>query len=156
MKVGIPREVKNHEYRVAITPSGVRELVSHGHEVYVEKDAGVGSQLADVHPPMRDRLGGVHDHERARGVGAVDQLMQGGGLFAGHAADFFDRLDVVRMAGVREQSLEVNGGRTGESEGQRRAIGIVRIDADAVVAAVDLEEDVENDSLRGVKLFYRA
>jgi alanine dehydrogenase len=47
MKVGIPREVKNHEYRVAITPSGVRELVSHGHEVYVEKDAGVGSQLAD-------------------------------------------------------------------------------------------------------------
>jgi alanine dehydrogenase len=47
MKVGIPREVKNHEYRVAITPSGVRELVSHGHEVYLEKDAGVGSQLTD-------------------------------------------------------------------------------------------------------------
>src|SRR5580658_6315091 len=47
MKVGIPREVKNHEYRVAITPPGVRELVSHGHEVYLEKDAGAGSQLAD-------------------------------------------------------------------------------------------------------------
>jgi alanine dehydrogenase len=47
MKVGIPREVKNHEYRVAITPAGVRELTTHGHEVYLEKDAGVGSQLAD-------------------------------------------------------------------------------------------------------------
>ncbi len=47
MKVGIPREVKVHEYRVAITPAGVRELVSHGHEVFLEKDAGVGSQLAD-------------------------------------------------------------------------------------------------------------
>src|SRR5580704_2164820 len=47
MKVGIPREVKNHEYRVAITPAGVRELASHGHDVYLEKDAGVGSQLAD-------------------------------------------------------------------------------------------------------------
>src|SRR6202034_1556743 len=47
MKVGIPREVKNHEYRVAITPAGTRELVSHGHEVYLEKDAGAGSQLAD-------------------------------------------------------------------------------------------------------------
>src|ERR1700748_1778793 len=47
MKVGIPREVKNHEYRVAITPSGVRELVSHGHEVYLEEGAGAGSQLAD-------------------------------------------------------------------------------------------------------------
>jgi alanine dehydrogenase len=47
MKIGIPREVKNHEYRVAITPSGVHELVRNGHEVYVEKDAGIGSSLPD-------------------------------------------------------------------------------------------------------------
>jgi alanine dehydrogenase len=47
MKVGIPREVKNHEYRVAITPAGVRELTSHGHEVFLEKDAGAGSELGD-------------------------------------------------------------------------------------------------------------
>jgi alanine dehydrogenase len=47
MKVGIPREVKNHEYRVAITPAGVRELAAHGHEVYLEKDAGAGSSLSD-------------------------------------------------------------------------------------------------------------
>ena len=47
MKVGVPKEVKNHEYRVAITPIGVHELVSHGHQVYVEKDAGVGSSITD-------------------------------------------------------------------------------------------------------------
>ena len=47
MRVGIPREVKDNEYRVAITPSGVKELVSHGHEVAVEKDAGVGSSIPD-------------------------------------------------------------------------------------------------------------
>src|ERR1700727_2451083 len=47
MKVVPPREVKNHEYRVAITPAGVRELTGHGHEVYLEKDAGAGSQFAD-------------------------------------------------------------------------------------------------------------
>ena len=47
MKVGIPREVKNHEYRVAITPAGVFELVRHGHEVVVEHDAGVGSSITD-------------------------------------------------------------------------------------------------------------
>src|SRR6202012_3122673 len=47
MKVGIPREVKNHEYRVAITPAGVRELASHGHQVFVEKGAGDGSALTD-------------------------------------------------------------------------------------------------------------
>jgi alanine dehydrogenase len=47
VKVGIPREVKNHEYRVAITPAGVKELVSHGHEVFVETDAGVGSSITN-------------------------------------------------------------------------------------------------------------
>jgi len=47
MRVGIPREVKNHEYRVAITPAGVRELASHGHQVYLEQGAGAGSQLTD-------------------------------------------------------------------------------------------------------------
>jgi alanine dehydrogenase len=46
-KVGIPREVKDHEYRVAITPAGVNELVSNGHTVYVEKEAGVGSSIPD-------------------------------------------------------------------------------------------------------------
>ncbi|GAA6527937.1 alanine dehydrogenase [Intrasporangium sp. DVR] len=45
MKVGIPREVKNHEYRVAITPSGVHELVRNGHDVFVERDAGRGSSI---------------------------------------------------------------------------------------------------------------
>ncbi|GAA1988141.1 alanine dehydrogenase [Kitasatospora viridis] len=44
-KVGIPREVKNHEYRVAITPAGVHELVRNGHEVYIEDGAGIGSSI---------------------------------------------------------------------------------------------------------------
>lgn len=47
MKIGVPREVKNHEYRVAITPIGVHELVARGHEVVVERGAGVGSQIDD-------------------------------------------------------------------------------------------------------------
>ena len=47
MKIGVPKEVKNHEYRVALTPVGVHELTEHGHEVYVEKDAGAGSQIRD-------------------------------------------------------------------------------------------------------------
>ncbi|HEY9474240.1 MAG TPA: alanine dehydrogenase, partial [Mycobacteriales bacterium] len=47
MKVGIPREIKDHEYRVAITPAGVKELVSAGHQVFVEKDAGGGSSIPD-------------------------------------------------------------------------------------------------------------
>ncbi|MBO4208309.1 alanine dehydrogenase [Micromonospora echinofusca] len=47
MKVGIPREVKNHEYRVAITPAGVNEFVRSGHQVFVESGAGVGSSITD-------------------------------------------------------------------------------------------------------------
>jgi alanine dehydrogenase len=48
VKVGIPREVKNHEYRVAITPAGVHELVRQGHDVVVERAAGVGSSIPDA------------------------------------------------------------------------------------------------------------
>jgi alanine dehydrogenase len=47
MKVGVPTEVKTDEYRVALTPAGVRELVDAGHEVYVQSGAGEGSALAD-------------------------------------------------------------------------------------------------------------
>ena len=47
MKVGIPREIKNHEYRVAITPAGVMELKRNGHEVFIEKDAGLGSSITN-------------------------------------------------------------------------------------------------------------
>jgi len=47
MKVGVPREIKNREYRVAITPAGVHELVRNGHEVVIEAGAGAGSSLPD-------------------------------------------------------------------------------------------------------------
>ncbi|MFN2586541.1 MAG: alanine dehydrogenase [Actinomycetota bacterium] len=48
MRVGIPRELKDNEYRVAITPAGVRELVVSGHDVYVEHDAGRGSSITNA------------------------------------------------------------------------------------------------------------
>jgi alanine dehydrogenase len=48
MKVGVPKELKNHEYRVAITPSGVHELVRAGHQVLIEQDAGTGSAIPDA------------------------------------------------------------------------------------------------------------
>lgn len=47
MRIGVPKEVKNHEYRVAITPVGVHELVAHGHEVHVQAGAGTGSGILD-------------------------------------------------------------------------------------------------------------
>ena len=47
MHIGIPREIKNHEYRVALTPEGARELVHAGHAVSVETGAGIGSGFAD-------------------------------------------------------------------------------------------------------------
>ncbi len=47
MRIGVPRELKNHEYRVAATPAGVYELTSHGHDVVVERGAGIGSSISD-------------------------------------------------------------------------------------------------------------
>ena len=48
MRVGVPKEIKNHEYRVGLIPSSVRELVHHGHEVWVEQGAGNGAGLSDA------------------------------------------------------------------------------------------------------------
>jgi alanine dehydrogenase len=47
MKVGVPAEIKTDEYRVALTPSGVRELSDAGHQVFVQSGAGDGSSIAD-------------------------------------------------------------------------------------------------------------
>ncbi|MHB1852616.1 MAG: alanine dehydrogenase, partial [Acidimicrobiales bacterium] len=48
MIIGVPKEVKKDEYRVAITPAGVRELTSAGHIVHLEQGAGEGSSIPDA------------------------------------------------------------------------------------------------------------
>ncbi|WP_433441454.1 alanine dehydrogenase [Nonomuraea sp. CA-141351] len=48
MKVGVPQELKNNEYRVALTPAGAYEFVRHGHQVFVEQGAGLGSSIPDA------------------------------------------------------------------------------------------------------------
>ncbi len=47
MKVAVPKEIKNNEFRVAITPAGVHDLVAHGHQVLIETGAGLGSSIPD-------------------------------------------------------------------------------------------------------------
>ncbi|MEA2334271.1 MAG: alanine dehydrogenase, partial [Solirubrobacteraceae bacterium] len=47
MRIGVPSEIKSDEYRIAITPAGVRELTSRGHEVLVQSGAGEGSAMRD-------------------------------------------------------------------------------------------------------------
>ncbi len=71
MKVGIPREIKSQEYRVAITPSGVHELVRNGHEVSVERDAGGGSSIPDTDYVAA----GAHIVDSADDVWAVGELI---------------------------------------------------------------------------------
>ncbi len=56
MRVGVPKEIKVHEYRVGLVPSSVRELVHHGHEVLIETGAGLGAGL----PDQAYRLAGAH------------------------------------------------------------------------------------------------
>jgi alanine dehydrogenase len=47
VRIAVPREIKKHEYRVALTPAGVHELTARGHDVVVETDAGLGSSITD-------------------------------------------------------------------------------------------------------------
>ncbi|MDR2216332.1 MAG: alanine dehydrogenase [Nevskiaceae bacterium] len=48
MRIAVPKEIKNREYRVALTPSGVRELAAAGHQVQVERNAGIGAGYSDA------------------------------------------------------------------------------------------------------------
>ena len=48
MLIGVPKEIKNHEYRVGLAPASVREAVHHGHQVIVEHNAGVGIGATDA------------------------------------------------------------------------------------------------------------
>jgi alanine dehydrogenase len=47
MRIGVPKEIKNHEYRVGLTPASVREFVAHGHNVWVQAGAGAGIGMSD-------------------------------------------------------------------------------------------------------------
>src|SRR4029078_3661529 len=47
MKIGLPKEIKDNEYRVGLTPAGVNALVNAGHQVFVQKSAGEGSGFTD-------------------------------------------------------------------------------------------------------------
>jgi alanine dehydrogenase len=71
VKIGIPKEIKAHEYRVGLTPAGVRELVQHGHDVVVEHNAGAG-------------------------IGSDDDAYQSAGAsIVGAAADVFEAADLI-------------------------------------------------------------
>ena len=48
MNIGVPKEIKNNEFRVAITPAGVKEFVNNGHSVFIETNAGSGSAISDA------------------------------------------------------------------------------------------------------------
>ena len=68
MQIGVPKEIKNHEYRVGLTPSSVRELVAHGHAVLVETDprgpAGQDPVCVRLRPAMSDEQDGGHACQR--------------------------------------------------------------------------------------------
>ncbi len=71
MRIGVPKEIKTHEYRVGLTPGAVRELVHHGHAVTVETGAGAGIGMADA------------------------AYVQAGGTVAGSAAEVFAAAELV-------------------------------------------------------------
>src|SRR2546430_10466646 len=71
MRVGVPREIKIHEYRVGLVPAGVRELVAAGHEVLVESGAGNGIGVDDA------------------------QFRPAGAAIAGRGSEVFERADLV-------------------------------------------------------------
>lgn len=80
MLIGIPKEIKNHEYRVSISPHGVRELIHNGHQVIIQKNAGHEIGFDDI------------------------QYLAVGALIANNAAEIYDRAELIVK--VKEPQLE--------------------------------------------------
>lgn len=71
MRIGVPKEIKVHEYRVGLTPASVRELVAHGHEVMVEREAGAAIGFPDA----AYEAAGAHIAARAAAVFSRAELV---------------------------------------------------------------------------------
>ncbi len=71
MRIGVPKEIKTHEYRVGLTPAGARELVAHGHEVLVQRGAASGIGIADA----AYEAAGAHLADEAAAVFADAELI---------------------------------------------------------------------------------
>lgn len=80
MRIGVPKEIKNHEYRVGLVPASVRELVEHGHDVWVETLAGAGIGFSD------------------------EDYQQAGARLAASAAEVFEQAELIVK--VKEPQLE--------------------------------------------------
>ena len=98
MKIGVAKEIKQDEYRVALTPAGARELTAHGHEVLVETTAGVGSAISD-------------DHYRAAGatVVSVDEVWSAAEMVLKLRAALDARRDPDFVIVARTDSRAVEG-----------------------------------------------
>ncbi len=71
MLIGVPKEIKNHEYRTGLTPAGVKEVVQHGHQVMVQLDGGLAIGFDD------------------------DQYLAAGAEIVAQPAEIFARADMI-------------------------------------------------------------
>ena len=99
MRIGTPREIKNHEYRIGLTPESVTELVSAGHEVLVESQGGLGIGADDeAYVQAGARIVDVRD-PRAAGpdsaatAAPADEYLPDGEPLFGDAEPDFDGID---------------------------------------------------------------
>src|SRR5690606_29941796 len=90
VRIAVPKEVKKHEYRVALTPAGTHELVQRGHQVVVEAGAGTGSAIRDEEyvaaggqNPAHCRRHVVRGRHRAQGQGTDRRGVRPAALGAG-------------------------------------------------------------------------
>ena len=85
MRIGCPKEIKNHEYRVGLTPESAGELARHGHEVWIESGAGLGIDATDAEYTaagariVQDHSSGAASFSSTRGEGNMEKSCTHGG-----------------------------------------------------------------------------
>ena len=125
MLVGVPKEIKVHEYRVGLTPSSVREMIAHGHQVVVQTDAGTGIGASD------------DDYRRA------------GAEIAAGAEEVFRRVDMIVQV-VAEDGMTDMTFTVGSADYERAYALLEKIRDDIGFAGIAGAKDVAKVSAIGI------
>ncbi len=117
MRIGVAKEIKPDEYRVALTPAGALELINHGHEVSIETGAGVGSAFPDE---SYERVG-ARIASRRRGLGGAPTAAQGQGADRLRVRGGSARADPLHLPAHRSRrAADARASRLGDHRGRLR------------------------------------
>ena len=139
MKIGVPKEIKNNEFRVALTPTSVQILVDQSHDVYVQASAGNGIGFTDEDPLINvstTKLSDSENFETSWMIGSFPKYANSGAEIGVRWFDFFRSTDIYGGIQHLDGTTSVRLKFEGATSSGRNYVGFIANTGDGSVAAI--------------------